>query len=80
LPWLAKIKIAKGVARGLAYLHERKFIHGNIKPTNILLGFDMEPYIADFGLEKPLDTINVKYSSSTIHLRNLEGIFSGRKR
>lgn len=80
LPWLARIKIAKGVARGLAYLHEKKFVHGNIKPSNILLGFDMEPYIADFGLEKLLDTANVKYSSSAIHLRNLEGIFSGSKR
>jgi len=80
LPWVARIKIAKGVARGLAYLHERKYVHGNVKPSNILLGFDMEPYIADFGLDKLLDTANVKYSSSAIHLRNLEGIFSGSKR
>jgi len=80
LPWLVRIKIAKGVARGLAYLHGRKFVHANIKPTNILLSFDMEPYIADFGLQKLLDTANVKYGSFAIHRRNLEGIFSGRKR
>ncbi|KAE7999654.1 hypothetical protein FH972_004060 [Carpinus fangiana] len=52
LPWEFRLKIAKGVARGLAYLHEKKHVHGNLKPSNILLGSDMEPRIGDFGLEK----------------------------
>lgn len=52
LPWDARLKIAKGVARGLTYLHEKKHVHGNLKPTNILLGPDMEPKIGDFGLER----------------------------
>ena len=39
----------------------------------------MEPYIAYLRLEKLLDTANVKYSSSAIHLKNLEGIFLGSK-
>lgn len=52
LPWEARLKIAKGVARGLAYLHEKKHVHGNLKPSNILLGSDMEPKIGDFGLER----------------------------
>ena len=64
----------------MAYLHERNYAHGNVKPSNILLGFDMDPCIADFGLDKLLDTANVKYSSSAIHLRNLDDIFSGSKR
>ncbi|KAJ8770775.1 hypothetical protein K2173_021422 [Erythroxylum novogranatense] len=51
LPWEARLKIAKGVARGLSFLHERKHVHGNLKPSNILLGPDMEPKIGDFGLE-----------------------------
>lgn len=53
LPWASRIKIAKGTARGLAYLHEcspRKYVHGDIKPTNILLDNNMQPYISDFGL------------------------------
>ncbi|KAM1048192.1 hypothetical protein ACFX13_028042 [Malus domestica] len=54
LPWEARLKIAKGVARGLAYLHEKKHVHGNLKPTNILLDTDMEPRIGDFGLERLL--------------------------
>ena len=52
LPWEFRLKIAKGVARGLAHLHEKKHVHGNLKPSNILLGNDMEPKIGDFGLER----------------------------
>ncbi|XP_022773941.1 probable LRR receptor-like serine/threonine-protein kinase At4g37250 [Durio zibethinus] len=52
LPWGARLKIAKGVARGLAYLHEKKHVHANLKPSNILLDSDLEPKIGDFGLER----------------------------
>uniref|UniRef100_A0A7C9ABB0 Protein kinase domain-containing protein n=3 Tax=Opuntia streptacantha TaxID=393608 RepID=A0A7C9ABB0_OPUST len=52
MPWEIRIRIAKGVARGLSYVHDKKYVHGNLKPTNILLDLDMEPKIADFGLER----------------------------
>ncbi|XP_019464530.1 PREDICTED: receptor protein kinase-like protein ZAR1 [Lupinus angustifolius] len=55
LSWSTRLRIAKGIARGLAYLHEcspRKFVHGDIKPTNILLDNDFQPYISDFGLNR----------------------------
>ncbi|CAI9110232.1 OLC1v1010225C1 [Oldenlandia corymbosa var. corymbosa] len=52
LPWEVRLKIAKGVARGLCYIHDKKHVHGNLKPSNILLGADMEPKIGDFGLER----------------------------
>ncbi|KAI9089129.1 hypothetical protein K1719_029408 [Acacia pycnantha] len=52
LPWEVRLKIARGVAHGLAYLHDKKHVHGNLKPSNILLGNDMEPKIGDFGLER----------------------------
>ncbi|KAF8020374.1 hypothetical protein BT93_G0929 [Corymbia citriodora subsp. variegata] len=47
-----RLKIARGVARGLAHIHDKKLVHGNVKPTKILLNSDMEPLISDFGLEK----------------------------
>lgn len=52
LPWELRLKIAKGVARGLCYIHEKKHVHGNLKPSNILLGPEMEAKIGDFGLER----------------------------
>ncbi|KAG9147658.1 hypothetical protein Leryth_015727 [Lithospermum erythrorhizon] len=55
LAWSTRLKIAKGIARGLAYLHEcspRKFVHGDLKPSNILLDNDFQPYISDFGLNR----------------------------
>lgn len=55
LPWSVRLTIAKGTAGGLAHIHEcspRKYIHGDIKPTNILLGGDFNPYISDFGLSR----------------------------
>ncbi|XP_068657713.1 probable LRR receptor-like serine/threonine-protein kinase At4g37250 [Aristolochia californica] len=54
LSWDVRLRIAKGVARGLTYLHDKKCVHGNLKPSNILLGQDMEPRIGDFGLERLL--------------------------
>jgi serine/threonine protein kinase len=49
-----RLRIARGVARGLAYIHEKKGVHGNLKPSNILLGADMEPWIGDLGLDRLL--------------------------
>ncbi|XP_057859204.2 receptor protein kinase-like protein ZAR1 [Cryptomeria japonica] len=53
LPWAVRLKIIKGIAQGLAHLHEcspRKYVHGDIKPTNVLLDGNMQPQISDFGL------------------------------
>lgn len=54
LGWSARLRIARGVARGLAYLHDKKWVHGNVKPTNILLDADMEPLLADLGVDRLL--------------------------
>lgn len=50
MPLEIRLKIARGVARGLSYIHEKKHVHGNVKPSNILLTPEMEPIISDFGL------------------------------
>ncbi|CAD6219940.1 unnamed protein product [Miscanthus lutarioriparius] len=52
LGWSARLRIARGVARGLAYLHDKKWVHGNVKPSNILLNADMEPLLADLGVDR----------------------------
>uniref|UniRef100_A0A0D9W6X0 Protein kinase domain-containing protein n=1 Tax=Leersia perrieri TaxID=77586 RepID=A0A0D9W6X0_9ORYZ len=55
LGWSTRYKIALGVARGLAYMHNNCqdcIIHCDIKPQNILLDASFVPKIADFGLSK----------------------------
>ncbi|XP_076901047.1 receptor protein kinase-like protein ZAR1 [Bidens hawaiensis] len=67
LTWSTRLKIAKGTARGLAYLHEcspRKFVHGDIKPSNILLDNEHQPYISDFGLNRLINITGNNPSSS----------------
>ncbi|KAK1419969.1 hypothetical protein QVD17_29435 [Tagetes erecta] len=67
LTWSMRLKIIKGTARGLAYLHEcspRKFVHGDIKPSNILLDNDYQPYISDFGLNRLINITGNDMSSS----------------
>ncbi|GER56064.1 leucine-rich repeat receptor-like protein kinase [Striga asiatica] len=67
LSWSARLRIAKGTARGIAYLHEcspRKFVHGNIKPSNILLDSDLQPHISDFGLSRLITITGNNPSSS----------------
>ncbi|XP_038898779.1 PR5-like receptor kinase [Benincasa hispida] len=53
LDWEKLQEIAIGTARGIAYMHEecqRKIIHYDIKPANILLDENFSPKIGDFGL------------------------------
>ncbi|KAM0015314.1 putative protein kinase RLK-Pelle-LRR-III family [Helianthus debilis subsp. tardiflorus] len=55
LSWPVRLKIMRGTAKGLAYLHEcspKKYVHGDLKLSNILLGLNMEAEISDFGLSR----------------------------
>lgn len=55
LTWKERMNIARGTAKGLQYLHtfgEKPFIHGDIKPGNILLNEYKQPRIGDFGLTR----------------------------
>lgn len=57
LNWNARLRIALGSARGLAYLHHDccpRIVHRDIKSGNILLDENLEPRVSDFGLSKLL--------------------------
>ncbi|CAA0831160.1 Protein kinase superfamily protein [Striga hermonthica] len=57
LPWPTRINIIRGVARGLAYMHnlDTPIIHRDIKASNILLDAGFEAHIADFGLARRIE-------------------------
>ncbi|KAL2927288.1 Proline-rich receptor-like protein kinase PERK1 [Bienertia sinuspersici] len=66
MDWPTRLKIAIGSAKGLAYLHEDchpKIIHRDIKAANILLDFNFEAQVADFGLAKFTSDANTHVST-----------------
>ncbi|MGI5351327.1 serine/threonine-protein kinase [Streptomyces sp. CA-250714] len=48
-------RILTGVSAGLAHIHERGWVHGDLKPGNVLLGPGGEVWLGDFGLTVELD-------------------------
>ncbi|CAA7401223.1 unnamed protein product [Spirodela intermedia] len=54
LTWPTRLRIVRGIARGMAYLHSELAAsdvpHGNLKSCNVLLGPTYEPLLIDYGL------------------------------
>ncbi|KAK9031013.1 hypothetical protein V6N11_032411 [Hibiscus sabdariffa] len=58
LDWSTRFNICLSTARGLVYLHEEsrpRFVHRDVKASNILLDAELCPKISDFGLAKLYD-------------------------
>lgn len=69
LNWYARLKIALGAARGLAYLHEDsnpRVIHRDFKSSNILLEEDFNPKVSDFGLARAAKGEGNEYISTRV--------------
>lgn len=54
LDWPTRVKILKGVARGMGFLHtefsDLELPHGNLKSSNIILSENYEPLLTDYAL------------------------------
>ncbi|XP_059630473.1 leucine-rich repeat receptor protein kinase EMS1-like [Cornus florida] len=57
LSWEIRLKIIRGVAVGLLYMHnlDTPIIHRDIKASNVLLDSEFEAHIADFGLARRIE-------------------------
>jgi WD40 repeat protein len=55
IPLDEALAIAKQIAEGLEYAHERGIIHRDLKPANVKLTGDGQVKLLDFGLAKALD-------------------------
>jgi serine/threonine protein kinase len=55
IPWQRALRIAVGLAQGLAAAHRHGVLHRDLKPANVVLGADDTAKLLDFGLAKLLD-------------------------
>lgn len=72
LQWEDRMKIAVGTVTGLHYLHTfnengKPFIHGDIKPANILLDINGIPKIGDFGLAREGNYLDAELKVSRVY-------------
>lgn len=66
------VQIIVQVMKGLKLIHQKNFIHRDIKSENVLLkkvpknnGYDIEYKIADFGFARPIGGIGAKTHCGT---------------
>ena len=52
LPVDQVLDIVAQVAQGLAYAHEHEIVHRDVKPSNIMVGYDGHVKITDFGIAR----------------------------
>ncbi|KAI4328188.1 hypothetical protein L6164_020565 [Bauhinia variegata] len=61
LSWAARVQIALDTAKGLEYIHDytkARYVHRDVKTSNILLDEKFRAKVADFGLAKLVERTN----------------------
>ena len=53
------LRVAQGVLLGLAHIHLRRYIHFDLKPSNVLFSDIDKPMVADFGQSRSISATGV---------------------
>ncbi|KAM7486255.1 hypothetical protein LguiA_002264 [Lonicera macranthoides] len=77
MSWIKQVKICIGAVRGLDYLHTgtgvlQRFIHRDVKSSNILLDENWASKILDFGLSK-IGPANQSLTHVSTHVKGTQG-------
>ena len=74
--WGSRLRVALGAARGIEYLHRGAsppVINRDIKTSNILLDFNFDAKVADFGLSKLGRTADSQQTHISTHVKGTLG-------
>ncbi|CAI2165226.1 7181_t:CDS:2 [Funneliformis geosporum] len=81
--WKFKTELALDICRGVAYLHECKILHRDIRSTNILINKDHKAKIANFGLSRNFSELtsgNQSHFVDTVRYFAPEKLFDNDKK
>ncbi|XP_042051722.1 receptor kinase-like protein Xa21 [Salvia splendens] len=78
LELIQRLNIVIDIAQAIEYLHIGRggscVVHGDLKPSNILLDEDMVAYVGDFGLAKIIsDLVSTSHESSSVTIAGTKG-------
>ncbi|KAL5525889.1 hypothetical protein ACEPAG_7227 [Sanghuangporus baumii] len=59
------VRLSLGLAEGLKYMHDRDFVHSDLKADNVLISPSGDPLICDFGISRVLTSSENDFVSTT---------------
>ena len=74
LPSVVIAPYVNQIASALYYAHEKKIVHRDVKPANMLIGSGNTILLSDFGLAVSTDRLSVQRSAGTIYYEAPEQI------